>query len=324
MRPKGKSFAYAVLLLLIVTSLLLTGCARSKEQAPHNSASAPAPAERFVTDEQSKSAVSAGGDYASSGGDLSVEKAASERKIIYTDDIKLIVNDSKKTVSQIREQVKAAGGYVADEHTWLEDDQLRATLTLRIPLGAFDSFMNDLRGLALRVDDERLSSRDVTDQYVDLQAQLRNLEATEKELQTLLTDVRKRTQRASDIMEVYRELSKVRGQIDQVKGRMQMLDKLTTFATVNVTLVPDALSRPVITAPWRPAVTVHNAVRMLQDLIRGFLNALIYFVLVVVPFLLMVGVPLYLLVLLVRWLGRKRPRRAKPAAAPDEKKMGRK
>jgi len=320
MRPKGKSFAYAVLLLLIVTPLLLTGCARSKEQAPHNFAPAPVPAgERSVPDEQFKSALSSEGDHASSGGDLSVERAASERKIIYTDDIKLIVNDSKKTVSRIREQVRAAGGYVADEHTWLEGDQLRATLTLRVPLGAFDSFMNDLRGLALRVDDERLSSRDVTDQYVDLQAQLRNLEATEKELQTLLTDVRKRTQRASDIMEVYRELSKVRGQIDQAKGRMQMLDKLTTFATVNVTLVPDALSRPVITAPWRPAVTVHNAVRMLQDLTRGFLNALIYFVLVVVPFLLMVGIPLYLLVLLVRWLARKRPRRAKPAAAPDGK-----
>ena len=309
MRLKGKSLSYALLVLLIVMPLLVAGCARSKEQTQRELASAPK--SPSFTDKTIAPVASEQEGNANSGESLAVAEAAASRKIIYTDDIKLIVADSKKSVSQIREKTKAAGGYVADEHTWLENDQVRATLTVRVPLGAFDSFMSTLRGLALRVDDERLSSRDVTDQYVDLQAQLHNLEATEKELQALLTDVRKRTQRASDIMDVYRELSKVRGQIDQVKGRMQMLDKLTTFATINVTIVPDVLSKPVVTEPWRPAVTIRHAVRMLVNLARGFLQAMIYFVLVIIPFLLMIAIPIYLLVLLVRWLVRKRRRATK-------------
>ncbi len=309
MRLKGKSLSYALLVLLIVMPLLVAGCARSTEQTQRELASAPR--SPSFTDKTIAPVASEQEGNANSGESLAVAEAAASRKIIYTDDIKLIVADSKKSVSQIREKTKAAGGYVADEHTWLENDQVRATLTVRVPLGAFDGFMSTLRGLALRVDDERLSSRDVTDQYVDLRAQLHNLEATEKELQALLTDVRKRTQRASDIMDVYRELSKVRGQIDQVKGRMQMLDKLTTFATINVTIVPDVLSKPVVTEPWRPAVTIRHAVRMLVNLARGFLQAMIYFVLVIIPFLLMIAIPIYLLVLLVRWLVRKRRRATK-------------
>jgi hypothetical protein len=69
-----------------------------------------------------------------------------------------------------------------------------------------------------------------------LSAQLRNLEATEEELLVLLTEVREKTRRAEDVLAVHREVTNIRGQIEQIKGRMQYLERMTALATINVEL----------------------------------------------------------------------------------------
>src|SRR5256885_197831 len=77
-----------------------------------------------------------------------------------------------------------------------------------------------IRKVATRVESETVSGDDVTQEFVDLESQVRNLEAAEIEMRQLMTTVRERTKKASDILEVYQELVQLRGQIETAKGRM--------------------------------------------------------------------------------------------------------
>ena len=166
---------------------------------------------------------------------------------------------------------------------------------------------------------ENSNASDVTAEYTDLEAQLRNLEAAERELQALLTEVRERPNaKPADILEVYNALSQKRGEIEQVKGRLQYLQNQVGFSTITSDLVPDEVTAPVIDEGWQPLVTVKNAFRSLVNILQGLVVLLINLVIVVLPVLLLVALPIVLLVLLVRWLVRRRKRIAAGTSAPGD------
>ncbi|MEZ4609687.1 MAG: DUF4349 domain-containing protein [Caldilineaceae bacterium] len=117
----------------------------------------------------------------------------------------------------------------------------------------------------------------MTDQYTDLNAQLRNLEATEDELRTLLGEVRaKPGAKAEDILAVHRNLTEIRGQIEQVQGRKNMLDNLISLATIHLSLTPDVAEQPIVEARWRPGVTVSAALRALVGALQSLGNLAIW------------------------------------------------
>src|SRR5258706_60734 len=134
-------------------------------------------------------------------------------------------------VQRLEEQIAAlgasSGGYVSESKQWREDGQLRASITLRIPAQRLDETLATARKLATRVESENVDANDVTQEYVDLDAQVRNLEAAENEMRQLMTDVRQRMKKAEDILEVYQHLTELRGQIEQAKGRMRYLSQLS-------------------------------------------------------------------------------------------------
>jgi hypothetical protein len=168
--------------------------------------------------------------------------------------------------------------------------------------------MARLKDLAIKVENRNVSTQDVTEEYTDLDSQLRNLEATETELLELLTEVRERTGKAEDILAVHREVSNIRGQIEQVKGRMQYLEKMTAMATINIELVPDALARPIVVAGWRPSGTAANALRTLVKTLQFIVDAAIWVIIYVLPTLVVIVIPFFIL-----WMIWRRFRRRKAA-----------
>jgi hypothetical protein len=183
-------------------------------------------------------------------------------------------------------------------------------MTVRVPAEKFDQAMDGIRAVAVRVESESSSGQDVTEEYSDLSAQLRNLEATETELRELLATVRERTGKAEDILAVYRELTTIRGEIERVKGRMQYLERMTALATINVELIPDELQKPVVEEPWNPQVTLKEALRALVNAGRFLVDALIWLVVVVLPILIIIALPVVALVLIIRAIGRRRRKSA--------------
>jgi hypothetical protein len=242
--------------------------------------------------------------------DYEVE-SAQERMIIRTADLSLVVKDVESSLEEIKATVKELKGYIADSNTWHQAEQLRANLTLRVPAESLDEALERIKAVALKVESERTAGQDVTEEYTDLEAQLRNLEATEKELRELLKTVRERTGKAEEILAVHQRLTEIRGQIERIKGRMQYLERSAALATITVDLIPDELAKPIVQPGWQPLGTLRNATRSLVQALQFIVDALIWIIIFVLPVLLvLLALPAFLVWLLWRW------RRGKKAASP--------
>src|SRR5258708_1184491 len=161
------------------------------------------------------------------------------RMIIRNANMSLVVRDAADVLHQVTTLVDARGGYVADRGQWKEREQVRASATVRVPAAQLMPALAAIRGLAIRVEAESVNAQDVSQEYSDLNAQLRNLQATETELRELLKTVRERTQKASEVMEVYTEITKTRGAIDQIHGRIQYFSPSTEHSTLTLCRISD-------------------------------------------------------------------------------------
>lgn len=248
-----------------------------------------------------------------------------DRMIIQHAEISMVVKDTETAATAIRNQAAAGGGYVSSSNLFRDGEQLRGTLTVRVPAQALPTFLDQIKSMAVRVVRDNLSGEDVTQEYTDLGSRQRNLEATETELLALLTEVRQKPNaKPSDILEVYDKITQIRGEIEQIKGRMQYLSNLTALATIQIELIPDALSKPVVEEGWQPLATLRDAAARLVKTLQGLVEALIWLVIYVLPVLILIALPFVLLILLIRFLRRRYPPTpkapvVKPPPPPQEK-----
>jgi hypothetical protein len=236
-----------VLVLLAAVSLLvLVGACGGGGSKSTNSG---------TTNEVAPSSASSGKDVvgavSNSGGASSAQPAATsassstttsdwDRKIIRNADISLKVTNVESMLAIVRNITDGAGGVVFASSTSFDGDDQIATMTLDVPADQFDQVVNSLRSApgVKKVEKEAISSQDVTDEYVDLQSQLHNLQTTQTRLLALMDQA---TQ-LQDILTIEQELSKVEGQIDQTTGRINYLDKRTSYSRITLTLTPFAVS----------------------------------------------------------------------------------
>lgn len=152
--------------------------------------------------------------------------------IVRSADMSLVVNDVATALDQIAGLAENIGGYVVSSQRWQDDERLAGTITIRVPADDFGDVMGALRSLAVDVTHENTSARDVTEEYVDLSAGLKNLEATEEQYLRLM----EKAEKVEDILAIQRELSKTRGEIEQTKGRMQYLERTSATSLISVGL----------------------------------------------------------------------------------------
>ncbi len=285
-----------IMTALIVVALVVTACASAQPQVGGKPVVAVQPVERTVAGVPAPEA--AGGSVA----DTALPQDTTKQMIIRRAMLELVVSDTEKTVAEVTRIVTGLGGYVSDSNVFRVDGQLQATLTVRVPVKDYENALAQFKGLAVRVQRETTGTENVTMEYTDLNARLKNLELTEKELQELLTEVREKTGKAEDVLAVYNRLAEIRGQIEQIKGRMQYLENLVDMTTISLTLIPDILAKPVVEPGWRPLETLRNALAALVVVLQGLVNVLIY----VAVFSLLL-IPLIVLILLIRvWQRRRR------------------
>ena len=232
------------------------------------------------------------------------------RKLVKTVDLDIVVADTDAAAKEAQALAVRLGGYVGAVNAFRMEELLHYSLNLRIPVERLDEAILALKALAVRIDREAQRVEDVTDRYVDLDARLRTLKATEAELQALLAESRKNARKVEEIMAVYRELVEIRSRIEQIQGQLLALEKLADLSTVNVNLRPTESARPVTGGGWQPGDTLRGSVRMLVALLKGLGDFAIFAVIVLLP----LGVVLWLVWRLVLLLIRRvRPRRKAPA-----------
>jgi Domain of unknown function (DUF4349) len=233
------------------------------------------------------------------------------RRLVRTVDLELTVRRTTEAAQELERLAARLGGYVANVDGQRQDELMRWSLSLRVPPERLDEALAAARAMAVRVDREQQKVEDVTDQYVDLDARLRTLTATEAELRGLLAESRQRQRKVEDIMAVYTELTEIRSQIERIQGQLLSLQKLIAFSTLNIGLNPVASARPLAAEGWQPGDTARGSARTLI----GILHALGDFVIFAVIVLLPVGLILVLAVWSIRRLWRlaRGSRTASPA-----------
>lgn len=218
---------------------------------------------------------------------------AATRMIVRTANMRIVVTDTARTVDAVTKAVEAMGGFVAGSNVWQEGTLLRATLTLRVPADKLTTALGAIRGVAKRVEKETLTSDDVSEEFVDLEARVRNLEATEEELRQLLIVARQNSRKATEVLEVHEQLTNIRGQIEQARGRMRYLSQVAAMSSINLDVVPDAIIQPVVEAGWRPAVIAKNATRALVGSLQSIATVLIWFAIYILPMFAMLGLVIF-------------------------------
>jgi hypothetical protein len=159
-----------------------------------------------------------------------------DRKIIFTAGIVLSVEDVGASFGDVSRLATAAGGFIESSSLANADDieERSARVTLRVPADRYQDTLASLRGLAgASVKTENSKSSEVTEEYTDLQSRQRNLERTEQQYLALLA----RATTIPEILTVQDRLDAVRGQIEQIQGRLAALDDLVDLATIDVTLL---------------------------------------------------------------------------------------
>ena len=234
--------------------------------------------------------------------DTTSSSQVAARLIVRNASLTLIVQDTQTQLNAVVKMANDLGGYIASTNTQKFEQGLQAKVTLRVPSDQLDVAMERLRKLAVEVREEQISGEDVTAEYTDLGSRLKNLEAAELQLR----DIMSKTERTEDVMSVFNQLTQIRGEIEQTKGRMQYLSTSAAMATINVTLIADQLAQPVQIAGWHPEGIAKSAVEALIAALQGLASVAIWVIIVILPVGLIIASPFILLIVLIRRRNRRK------------------
>ena len=315
-------FWTVVALLAIAGAMLLSACASQSQDVPM--------VESKGMDNALAEAAPAGGALRSS--DVETFAAAVDmpdavqRLVIRNADMDIVVGDPKQTVDDITRMAGQMGGYVVSANVYTRRssdgvDMLYGNITVRVPAEKFDEAVEQIGNMAEQIDRKEVTGQDVTEEYVDLESRLKNLEATEAQLQRIMNEAVS----TEDVLTVYQELSQVRGEIEQVKGRMKYLKDSARMSAISVRLTPSEAAKPFTIGGWEPVGVAKDAILMLLRTLRGVANIVIWLLLYFVPVILVMGLvfgyPAWWLTRkgYRRWLKPKKPT-AETAAKSDERR----
>jgi hypothetical protein len=277
--------------LVLMFMLVLAACGAGSAAAPQDGgfavASAAAdPAEEGPGDGQVRGAL---GDPDKPGSaPISFEDLAN-RQIIKSGELTVEVESVASAVGAIRAMALELGGYVGGSQAGNADEA--ATLTLRLPAARFDDALTRLHELDGEVTAEATREQDVTGSVVDLEARIRNLNASEAQYRSLLN----RASDIEDILTIQARLDEVRGQVEQLQAQLDQLSELASLSTLTVTVVPVVQPVEETAAAWDPKAIFDSAVAALIGLGQSLAAVGIWLVIL--------GLPLALTLALVAWIG---------------------
>ncbi len=214
--------------------------------------------------------------------------ALQKRKIILSHDLVLEVKSLSAAFQATIDLTKAGGGYTIETgRVRNEDGSYLGRVVMRVPPGKAGGLLEKLRAFGT-VTSENSTGEDITDEYFDMDARLKNLRASEARLLGLMT---RQTQKLADVLAVERELTRVRGDIESLEAQKRNWDVLTALVTIRVELVEPKGAFPVLYRVWNPIRTAFG--EALEGFSESF-HALIVFVGTILPWAILFGLPLYL------------------------------
>ncbi|MBI5877114.1 MAG: DUF4349 domain-containing protein [Chloroflexi bacterium] len=258
-------------------------------------AAAPTAAGRSAAPAPAAAATSA--PQASAGG-APANAAPIDRKIIKNAQLSIVVENVDTAVMRLTGIASDVGGYLVGSRTFVEGNRKGGQVTLSVPVDNFEPSLNLVRKVALTIENDVATSSDVTEQFVDLQSRLINLQATEARIREFLV----KAQTVDEALKVNAQLSDISRQIEEIKGKLNAMNARTAYSTITVdmrelvptptptatpTVTPTPTATPTATPNvWHPDQTLTTAVTAQTNILRQLGDALIWFGVILLPYLL--------------------------------------
>ena len=204
---KRKSLGFILFIILIVSSIIFTGCSSKSETNP-TPASEPRTEAPVVSGELSKPTVS------------------SNRKLIVKLSMQMRVDDVEKSILNAEAMAVSKGGYIRESY----QNEVSGQLTIMIPVGQVDTFTTSLKSLGKIMNSNR-KTEDVTDSYFDTQVRIKNLET---EIETMRNLLQKPGWKVAEILEIEREIRRLTDELESLKAYITNLDRQITYSEVQI------------------------------------------------------------------------------------------
>lgn len=295
------------IITIVVLSVLIAGCAPAARNAI-------APVEMEYAEDAVFGGEPAAEPAAIDGrGEFAVESVGTaERIVIKNANLEIVVDAPDKSMEMIGRMAEEMGGFVVNANlykTQLADGQEvpRASITIRVPAEKLNEALERIEAESDRLPNSKnVQSQDVTDDYTDLQSRLTNLEAAESQLMEIMASAKK----TEDVLNVFDQLTRVREQIEVIKGQIKYFDESARLSAISVELIPNEAVQPITIGGWEPVGVVKDSIQSLIRALQWLVDALIRLVLLVLPILVIIVLPIYLIVRgLLSWRRRRKSKR---------------
>ncbi len=308
------------IVVIVILSILLTACAPAASQAPTSmdyGGAAPAaepPAQPLPQGQESGKNLVANSPGSSSGD-------AIQRLVIRNANLGIVVKDPGASMDAIAKMAEGMGGYVVNSNLFKATSSQgvevpQAEITVRVPADKLTQALDQIKAMVENKDtdvlSENVTGQDVTKEYTDQKSRLTNLENTEKQLQKFLDE----TTKTEDALAVYNQLVSIREQIEVTKGSIQYYEESAALSAIVVRLQSQEAVQPVSIGGWRPIGVARDALQALINVLQFMVNALIVFVILLLPIGLILVAVFFLLRFIFLRIVKSRPRKQTPPTPP--------
>ncbi len=162
-------------------------------------------------------------------------------------------------------------------------------MTVRVPAAKFSESLDEIRKMGNRVIVETVKGQDVTEEFIDIEANLKAKKALEEQF----LEIMKRGNTVQDALNVQREIANVRGEIEKIEGRKRFLENQASLSTIKIKLQsPTAFAGNSSGFFYQLGQAISTGLNGALSFILVFVTALI----ALLPFLLFIVLPIYLLI----------------------------
>ena len=254
--------------------------------------------------------------------DTTNQPASADRLVVKNADLSIVVKDVNARVKAVQEMAAAMGGFVVSANVYQTTARdgtqaPQAQVVIRIPQEKLETALDQIKSDTVEVQNESQSGQDVTDQYVDLQSRLKAKQAAEAQLLEIMKDAKK----TEDVLAVYSQLQQIESDIEVLKGQIKYTEQSAALSAITINIIAEQTVKPLEVGGWKPQGVARDAIQSLIFYLQDFVNFMIRFVLLILPVLITIFVPLFLVFLLFRWIVRKirKPQAPEPQPAPKKK-----
>ena len=157
-------------------------------------------------------------------------RSSSQRKLIKNGTLSFETNDIEKTRREIEKLYQEFSGYLASENHFNYGERLQHEQEIRIPSQNFDPFIQKVEKLGTKIENRHISTQDVTEEFIDIEARLK----TKKDLEARYRDLLNLAKTVEDMLSIESQLGNVRAEIESMEGRLNFLNNQVAFSTIKI------------------------------------------------------------------------------------------